>query len=121
DIFEAFKQEDSSTTRRSGGTGLGLSISLQLTRMMGGDIWLESEVGVGSTFHFVIPFELEHSEEIAGFEPLTPPLRVALISERPEVRLVYSDLLTEIGVQVIDEIHGPADLNLDLDVDIVVV
>ena len=53
-VFEAFSQVDSSTTRRFGGTGLGLTISTRLIEMMGGRVWLESEVGVGTTFHFVV-------------------------------------------------------------------
>ncbi len=52
DIFSSFTQADNSTTRRYGGTGLGLTISHRLTEMLGGRIWVESEIGKGSAFHF---------------------------------------------------------------------
>src|SRR6058998_3763885 len=64
-VFDEFRQADSSTTRRYGGTGLGLAISRRLVTLHGGRIWLESEVGKGSIFHFTLPIRVRAGGETA--------------------------------------------------------
>ena len=64
-VFDEFRQADSSTTRRYGGTGLGLAISKRLVTLHGGRIWVDSEIGRGSTFHFTLPIRVRAGTENA--------------------------------------------------------
>ena len=93
-IFAAFSQADGSTTRRFGGTGLGLTISANLVNMMGGKIWLDSEPGVGTTFHFTVPAEIAALPAMEHAEPLLASLPVLIVDDNAVNLRIFHEQLT---------------------------
>ena len=110
-LFQSFSQVDASTTRRYGGTGLGLVISKKLVEMMGGKIWIESEVGKGSTFHFTIQAESTRKEPIDIFkhvshseadiqENLDRGLDILLAEDNKVNQMVTERMLNKLGYRI---------------------
>ena len=94
-IFEAFRQADSSMSRQYGGTGLGLAISSHLVELMNGRMWVESEPGKGSTFHFVAAFPLQEDvPTLPSAEPVSlRGLRVLVVDDNETNRLILVEML----------------------------
>jgi two-component system sensor histidine kinase/response regulator len=101
-IFEAFSQADGSMARKYGGTGLGLTICTRLVEMMGGRIWVESEAGQGSTFHFTLRLAVQ-SDTTALAPPLQPQelhkLPVLIVDDNFTNRRVLHGMLTRWGMR----------------------
>ena len=100
-IFNLFSQADQSMSRRFGGTGLGLTISSQLTSMMGGRIWVESETDKGSTFHFTAVFKFQQGVVL---QPVVSPqflhdMTVLVVDDNHTNRLILEEMLTDWGMK----------------------
>ena len=107
-LFQSFSQIDSSTTRKYGGTGLGLAISKKLVEMMNGTIWVESEAGSGTTFHFTIKVEktlhepidinkLDSKSNASLNGKLDHPLSILLAEDNLVNQMVTQKMLNKLG------------------------
>ena len=92
-LFQAFSQADTSTTRKYGGTGLGLSISKRLVEMMEGDIWAESQPGIGSNFQFTAWFGIGSAEKHKRFIPDLAGVRALVVDDNAQAREILTDAL----------------------------
>ncbi|MCK9413979.1 MAG: PAS domain S-box protein [Prolixibacteraceae bacterium] len=129
-IFDSFMQADSSLSRGFEGAGLGLSISKAYVEMLGGEIWLESEVGVGSSFYFTLPLVKKTMTETAITEQLLSnidrenPGKTILIAEDDEDSMIYLSILVRnmeykllqarSGTQAVEICHNNPDIDLIL-------
>jgi PAS domain S-box-containing protein len=93
-IFEPFSQADGSTTRRFGGTGLGLTISTTLVRMLGGSMWVESTIGVGSTFHFTAAFDTAVKPTQPRERPTVAGVSVLVVDDNAVNRRIFGEQLS---------------------------
>ena len=114
-IFDSFTQAESSTARHYGGTGLGLAICKELTHLMGGRLWVESEFGRGSTFYFTLSMKLASDEAVAG-DVVTAPTRltrspqrtlhVLVADDNPANRMLATRILEKRGHRITQAANG---------------
>ena len=101
-LFQSFSQADTSTTRKYGGTGLGLTISKRLVEMMGGEIWVESEPGQGTTFSFTAKFGPGTQKQEQ--RPATPVnlrgMKVLVVDDNATSRDIFQEMLASFGFEV---------------------
>ena len=109
-IFERFRQVDNNTVKKFGGTGLGLSISKGIVTLLGGTIWVESELGTGTNFYFTLPYRIHQKADIAKEikiieeEDHCPDWRnkVILVAEDEEVNYIFiNEILSPTGVTIL--------------------
>ncbi|HET6845166.1 MAG TPA: response regulator [Candidatus Angelobacter sp.] len=113
-IFEAFAQADGATTRKYGGTGLGLAISAQLAGLMGGRIWVASEIGKGSSFSFTVRFGVAAAPQVivARLDEELLNLPVLIVDDNTTNRRILVEMTQDWGMNASAAESGPEALRL---------
>ena len=104
-IFEAFSQEDSSTTKKYGGTGLGLSISNKLLGLMGSKLQLQSAPGAGSTFYFDLTLRTEQGKAVSK-KNIEQIKKVLIVDDNENNRLILKQMLLPRNIQLVESKNG---------------
>ncbi|MGI9519365.1 MAG: response regulator [Pirellulaceae bacterium] len=114
-IFTEFEQADSSMTRKHGGTGLGLSISSSLVGLMGGRMWVDSELGHGSTFHFTLPYDIADETDVPDSRPDPESLegmRVLVVDDNSTNRKIVKEMVQGWGMHPVTADSGAQALEI---------